>query len=149
MDESHGPMTGHEHYSQPAAQAQAGGRRPFLGAVELPANFQAAIQAGTRTATGAPGPNYWTNFATYKLNARIATDSKQLDGSVEITYHNNSPDTLTNLHLDLTQNFHQAEAIRSEPAEITGGYELRRIVIDNAELREASAISSGPRYQRM
>lgn len=33
MDESHGPMTGHEHYSEPAAQAQAGsirGRVPSL-----------------------------------------------------------------------------------------------------------------------
>ena len=125
-------------------QAQAGGRRPFLGAVELPANFQAAIQSGTRTATGAPGPNYWTNFTTYKLTARIATDSKQLDGSAEITYRNNSPDTLTNLHLDLTQNFHRAEAQRNEEAEVTGGVELKRVVVGGTELRAGNA---GPRYQ--
>lgn len=124
--------------------AQTGSRRPFLGAVELPANFQAAIQSGTRTATGAPGPNYWTNFTTYKLNARIATDSKQLDGSAEITYRNNSPDTLTNLHLDLTQNFHRGEAQRNEEAEVTGGVELKRVVVSGTELRPGNA---GPRYQ--
>ena len=127
-----------------AGQAPAGTRRPYLGPVVPPPNYQAAIQAGTRTTTGAPGPNYWANFATYKLTARIATDSKRLDGTAEITYRNNSPDTLANLHVDLTQNFHRAEAQRNEEAEVTGGVELKRVTVAGTELRPGNA---GPRYQ--
>jgi hypothetical protein len=119
-------------------------RRPYLGPVVPPAPFQAAIRAGTRTTTGAPGAGYWVNFATYKLTARIATDSKKLDGTAAITYRNNSRDTLTNLHLDLTQNFHRGDAIRNEPAEVTGGVELKRVVVGGTEMRTGEA---GPRYQ--
>ena len=119
-------------------------RRPYLGPVVPPAAFQQAVQAGTRTTTGAPGPNYWTNFATYKLTARIATDTKKLDGTAEITYKNNSPDTLANLHVDLTQNFHRGDAVRNEAAEVTGGVELKRVVVGGQELRTGN---SGPRYQ--
>ena len=31
--------------------------------IDLPPEFEAAIQNGTRTANGRPGPNYWTNYA--------------------------------------------------------------------------------------
>ena len=125
-------------------QAQTPARRPYLGPVQLPPSFQQAIQAGTRTTTGAPGAKYWQNFATYKLTARIATDTKKLDGTAEITYRNNSPDTLANLHVDLTQNFHRGDAVRNEPAEVTGGVELKRVAVGGQELRPGQA---GPRYQ--
>ena len=128
----------------PAPTAAQAVRRPYLGPVVPPAPFQEAIRAGTRTATGEPGPKYWTNFATYKLTARIATDTKKLDGTAEITYRNNSPDTLTNLHVDLTQNFHRGDAVRNEPAEVTGGVELKRVAVGGTELRTGQ---SGPRYQ--
>jgi hypothetical protein len=122
-------------------------KRPFLGPIDVPANFERAIAAGTRTTTGAPGARYWQNTASYKINARLIPETKRLDGSVQITYVNNSRDTIPNLHVDLTQNFHQGEAVRNEPAEVTGGYELRRIVVDGRELPEHGRITSGPRYQ--
>lgn len=121
-------------------------RRPHLGPVVAPMNFQEAIRTGTRTTNGAPGVGYWQNFSTYRLTARVATDTKRLDGTAEITYRNNSPDTLVNLHVDLTQNFHRGDAVRNEPAEVTGGYELKRVSVAGTELREGD---SGPRYQVM
>src|SRR5688572_10800136 len=80
-------------------------KRPYLGPIDVPANFEQAIAEGTRTRTGAPGARYWQNTASYKINARLIPETKRLDGSVQITYINNSPDTIANLHVDLTQNF--------------------------------------------
>ncbi|HET9440140.1 MAG TPA: hypothetical protein VFO52_08210, partial [Longimicrobiales bacterium] len=130
--------------TEPVAQAQAAVRRPYLGPVVPPAPFQEAIRTGTRTTTGAPGAAYWQNFATYRLTARVAADSKRLDGTAEIQYRNNSPDTLRNLHIDLTQNFHRGDAQRNEAAEVTGGVELKRVAAAGTQLRTGS---SGPRYQ--
>ena len=106
--------------------------------------FEQAVARGTRTRTGMPGPRYWTNTATYRLTARLLPETKRLEGSATITYRNQSPDTLTTLHLDLTQNYHRGDAVRDEPAEVTGGVDLRRVAVDSRELR---AGDSGPRYQ--
>lgn len=122
-------------------------KRPFLGELTPPPAFLQAVENGTRTLTGAPGPKYWQNRASYRINARLIPETKRIDGSVQITYYNQSPDTLDNLHIDLTQNFHREDAVRNEPAEATGGYELRRIVVDGRELGEHGRIMSGPRYQ--
>ncbi len=130
--------------SAPVPPAETQTRRPYLGPVQVPPAFQEAIRTGTRTTTGAPGNAYWTNFANYRINTRVATDTKRLDGSVEIQYRNNSPDTLRNLHLDLTQNFHRGDAVRNEAAEVTEGVELKRVVVGGQELRTGG---SGPRYQ--
>jgi hypothetical protein len=119
--------------------------RPLPLPIEVPAAFQEAIQAGTRTRTGEPGPRYWQQTASYRLVAQVQPEAKRLQGSATIVYRNNSPDTLDNLHLDLTQNFHRGDAIRNEPAEITGGVELQRVAVDGRELSATG--SSGPRYQ--
>jgi hypothetical protein len=105
--------------------------------VELPESFAAAVANGTRTLTGQPGPRYWQNRAEYRLRAVLHPDENRLDGSVEIVYRNNSPDTLYNLHLDLTQNFHAPGAVRFEEAEVTGGVELRRVAVDGQVLGDA------------
>ncbi|HET6568526.1 MAG TPA: hypothetical protein VFG50_11220, partial [Rhodothermales bacterium] len=36
-----------------------------------PPSFLQAVQEGTRTADGLPGPKYWTNTAEYTLKARV------------------------------------------------------------------------------
>jgi aminopeptidase N len=120
------------------------GARPLPPPVDLPADFRQAIANGTRTTTGAPGPRYWTQWSTYRLTARLLPEQKRLEGNAVITYRNNSPDTLTNLHIDLTQNFHRGDAVRHEPAEVTGGVELRRVAVDNQPLNTGG---QGPRYQ--
>ena len=126
------------------ASAQSNAARPSFGPVVPSLAYRAALNNQTRSATGQPGPRYWQNSASYKINARIDPDSKRLDGSVEITYRNDSPDTLDNLHLDLTQNFHRPDAIRNEPAEVTGGVELRRVAVNGQVLTTGT---SGPRYR--
>lgn len=129
----------------PAPQNQTPAARPLPHPLDIPEEFEAAIEHGTRTRTGQPGPRYWQQTARYRLEARLLPETKRLEGSVVITYRNNSPDTLHNLHLDLTQNFHRGDAIRDEPAEVTGGVELKRVAVDHQALSGSG--SSGPRYQ--
>ncbi len=57
-----------------------------------------------RTASGAPGPNYWQQRADYVIKATIDDENQRLVGTETITYHNNSPDTLSYLWLQLERN---------------------------------------------
>jgi len=57
-----------------------------------------------RTAAGAPGHEYYQQEADYKMKLRIDDDTQKLYGEETITYHNNSPDALSYLWMELTQN---------------------------------------------
>jgi hypothetical protein len=57
-----------------------------------------------RTGAGAPGQNYWQQRADYVINVEVDDKTQLLTGSETITYHNNSPETLTFLWLQLDQN---------------------------------------------
>ena len=56
-----------------------------------------------RTASGAPGHRYWQQQVDYVIDVRLDEDAKALPASQRITYHNNSPDTLTYLWILLDQ----------------------------------------------
>jgi len=58
----------------------------------------------TRTASGAPGHAYWQQRADYKIRARLDEAKHAITGVETVTYHNNSPDTLNYLWLQLDQN---------------------------------------------
>ena len=57
-----------------------------------------------RRPSGAPGPDYWQQKVDYKIAVRINEKERTLQGREAITYHNNSPDELTYLWLQLDQN---------------------------------------------
>ena len=57
-----------------------------------------------RTASGAPGIDYWQQKADYKIKVTINDENQILTGSENITYYNNSPDVLTYLWVQLDQN---------------------------------------------
>jgi len=117
--------------------------RPIPYPATPPAEYQRAVERGTRTATGAPGERYWQNRADYAIRARVLPDRRRLEGSETITYTNNSPNTLNNLQVDLTLNHHAPGVVRNEPAEVTGGVEISRVSLGGQALR---AGGSGPRY---
>jgi hypothetical protein len=64
----------------------------------------------TRTASGAPGHAYWQQRADYKLRASLDEANRSISGSGTITYHNNSPDTLSYLWVQLDQNMFRADS---------------------------------------
>ena len=57
-----------------------------------------------RTASGAPGHEYWQQKADYKMNLVIDDEKQTLTGEETITYYNQSPDALKYLWLQLDQN---------------------------------------------
>lgn len=57
-----------------------------------------------RTGSGAPGPKYWQQKADYDIAVELDDSKQSITGSETITYHNNSPDILKYLWLQLDQN---------------------------------------------
>jgi hypothetical protein len=57
-----------------------------------------------RAASGAPGRSYWQQRADYQINVELDDVNQRIIASETITYHNQSPDTLNYLWLQLDQN---------------------------------------------
>jgi hypothetical protein len=57
-----------------------------------------------RTASGAPGHAYWQQRADYTIRATLDEPNRAISASETVTYHNNSPDTLSYLWVQLDQN---------------------------------------------
>ncbi len=110
--------------------------RPLPYPVPYTTRFNQAINQATRTRTGEPGPAYWQQRADYDIDVVVSPEYRRLEATGTITYHNQSPDTLNYLYLNLLQNFHAFGGVRRETAEVTGGLELRRVVVDGRELAE-------------
>ena len=95
-----------------------------------------------RSASGEPGPKYWQNRADYKINCTLDTATNILNGDVEITYTNNSPDNLKFIWLQLDQNIYKEDSRASATTTETGGrwannaftdgYVIKAVSIDNS-----------------
>ncbi|WP_205504644.1 M1 family metallopeptidase [Rufibacter psychrotolerans] len=64
-----------------------------------------------RTASGAPGHDYWQQRADYNIKAELNDDNQSLTGSETITYTNLSPDVLTYLWVQLDQNIFEKNSM--------------------------------------
>lgn len=89
-----------------------------------------------RSASGAPGPEYWQQRADYSIIATLDTTAKTLKGTVTIRYTNNSPDTLAYVWMQLDQNLFRpgstgsllnAASSRFGGAGFQGGFEFESI----------------------
>ena len=103
---------------------------------EIPYAYKRAVDKNTRSSAGAPGPDYWQQRADYDIEVELLPDEKRVAGSSRITYHNNSPDTLNLLILELAQNVHKEGVRRNESAQVTGGIELERLALNEVPLEE-------------
>lgn len=132
----------------PAAPAEPSAlevvERPFVRAVPVDEAFSAAVERGTRTRTGEPGPDYWTQEVDYVIDAQLDPATGRLDGEERITYRNNSPDTLRVLVLRLYQNLFSEGVPRNRTVPITGGMTLERLAFEGVEL---DALQPGQRPQ--
>jgi hypothetical protein len=63
-----------------------------------------------RTGSGTPGSQYWQQRADYTINAEIDETTNTLKGKETIVYHNNSPENLKYLWLQLDQNVNKKES---------------------------------------
>ena len=99
----------------------------------VPRNLQATYTKGTRSPSGQPGPNYWQNTADYDLNVTFNPATRRVAGTVEITYQNNSPDTLKQLWFKLYPNIYQKGAPRNKgvaPEDTGEGMKIEALTIN-------------------
>ncbi|HJQ09586.1 MAG TPA: M1 family metallopeptidase [Gemmatimonadaceae bacterium] len=106
---------------------------PQLGAsiaspLPMPRGVQAAYRKGTRSPDGRPGPNYWQNRGRYFIAITATPPDRTIRGSEEITYFNNSPDTLANPVFKFFMNIHKPGAPRAFGA--SANYLSSGVVID-------------------
>ena len=88
-----------------------------------------------RLGSGIPGDSYWQQQADHSIQVRLDVESNSIIGSESITYHNNSPDTLSYIWLQLEQNVHREDSIRSREGRGTGeddyvGIEITRLDVN-------------------
>jgi predicted secreted protein len=72
-----------------------------------------------RTASGAPGHRYWQQRADHVISVELDDEKQRIVGSETVTYHNNSPDTLRYLWMQLDQNIFakDSDAFRTQTAQ--------------------------------
>jgi hypothetical protein len=100
----------------------------------IPHAYLDALESGTRSRTGAPGPDYWQQRVDYDIRARLHPDQARVSGSEVIRYENRSPDSLTEIWLNLPQNVFAPGNPRNRTAPITGGFDLERVVVQGEEI---------------
>src|SRR5258708_14522921 len=64
-----------------------------------------------RSASGAPGPDYWQQEASYTIQATLDTATQTLHGSERIHYVNHSPASLPFVWMQVEQNIFAANSI--------------------------------------
>jgi hypothetical protein len=69
-----------------------------------------------RTASGAPGHEYWQQRADYDIDINLDDIKQRIHGEETVTYYNNSPDVLTYLWLQLDQNVREKNSLGSQIA---------------------------------
>ena len=76
----------------------------------VPRGVAKAYAKGTRTRDGRPGPNFWQNRARYTISLTTSPPNRNVSGTEQIVYMNNSPDTLRTLVMRIIVNIHKPGA---------------------------------------
>ncbi len=115
----------------------------------IPRNIKAAYEKGTRSADGKPGAEYWRNSAEYKIDVEVDPFTFNINGSQEVTYYNNSPDSLTRIILRLYPNIFKKGSARdyaTAPEAVTDGVSISKISVNgraiNLENRSIFRVTS-------
>jgi hypothetical protein len=101
--------------------------------VPMTNSIRRAYDAGTRNASGRPGPNYWQLQTDYTISARLDPATQTITGTETIVLHNNSPEALANIALRLDHNIFRASSPHAAPwvpAEVTEGMVVTRIAVN-------------------
>ena len=97
----------------------------------MPPEIKQAYEKGTRSLSGKPGKKYWQNQGRYDISVSFTPPSRIINGVEEISYVNNSPDTLRSLNFKLIMNVHRG---RNGTTDTTAG-----IRVDNLQINGAKA----------
>ncbi|MEO1583954.1 MAG: M1 family metallopeptidase [Planctomycetota bacterium] len=102
--------------------------------------FDWAHRDPVRLASGAPGPAYWQNEASYRIAVELDPDTRRVSGTLACEYVNNSPHELGFVWLNLEQNAFTPGSIGNRalapgmwwrvPKDFEGGFDLGDAAVD-------------------
>ena len=125
------------------AAAPAAAQRPIPYPVFETRAFARAVENGTRTRTGRPGPRDWQQWAEYRLEAELEPVTRRLTGRGTVRYHNRSPDTLKVVTFQLNSELFAPDAVRNDVTPVTSGVQLSRVAVNGRDLASAPSDSVG------
>ncbi len=100
----------------------------------VPREIRNAYEAGTRSTTGKPGPEYWQNTVDYVINASLEPSTRTISGTVEATYHNNSPEAMNIIVVRLYQDVFKKGGQRQmavNPEDINEGMSVSNLSVND------------------
>ncbi|HEX2168467.1 MAG TPA: M1 family metallopeptidase [Longimicrobiales bacterium] len=109
--------------------------------------FLRAVERGTRTHDGHPGPDYWQQRVEYRIEAELDPADAMVQGEQVVMYRNNSPDTLHSILMHLYQNAFSEGVQRVRRVPMTGGVTIRRVAVNDVEIDSTSAPAGSGRYR--
>lgn len=108
--------------------------------------MQYAITKGTRSLSGKPGPKYWQNTANYELKVNFDPQSRLIKGTAEISYVNNSPDTLKQIWFKLYPNLYKKGVERKakfNESDLGEGVQIASLKIGNQVIGKTAMVEEG------
>ncbi len=122
-----------------SAQASAGAatlpERAIRRTVPMTDMIRRAWAAGTRDATGRPGPSYWQLWMDYTIHARFDPTSARVTGRETAVIHNTSDSAMTSIQVRLDQNIFAPNVPRLETVpEITDGMPVTRMAFNGEDV---------------
>ncbi len=96
----------------------------------MPPEIKQAYDKGTRSLSGKPGKKYWQNQGRYDISVTMTPPSRIINGVEEISYVNNSPDTLRSLNFKLIMNVHRG---RNGTTDTTAGIRVDNLQINGSK----------------
>ncbi|HEY9425897.1 MAG TPA: hypothetical protein VIR34_01985, partial [Gemmatimonadaceae bacterium] len=106
---------------------------PAVDQLYMPRAVKEAFAKGTRSPDGRPGPSYWQNHGRYTMTVKVMPPDRTVSGKEQITYMNNSPDTLNGLVMKLFLNIHKPGAPRNggaSPDYLTSGVQIDSFAVN-------------------
>jgi len=103
-----------------------------------PRSVMNAYKKETRSRDGQPGAKYWQNRGIYDIHVTALPPNRNIKGTEEITYINNSPDTINNPVIKLILNIHKPGAIRetdASPDYLSSGVHIDKISSDGINIK--------------
>ncbi len=111
----------------------------------MPRDIQRAFKKETRSPDGKPGKNYWENHGRYTISITALPPDRTVKGVEQITYFNNSPDTLKRLNMKLILNIHRPGAARFGNANadyLTPGVQIDTFLVNGTKKNWNNATAS-------
>jgi hypothetical protein len=104
----------------------------------MPRDIRYSFKNQTRSADGKPGKNYWQNKASYNITISAMPPDRNINGNEQISYTNNSPDTLHVLTFKFIQNIHRPGVTRQGGASadyLTDGVHVDKFTVNGIDTK--------------